>query len=560
MTIESLTQGLALRARKAMQPGSARAPEARTAALLTGLVVLGVGLAIVDALPVGVFYDDAMYVILAKSLATGHGYRWLNLPGTPPATHFPPGYPALLAAIWRAFPHFPANVLAFKAANAVLLAFASGAMVFVARRRFGFSPLAAAALSVAGCAVIPVLALSSVVLSEPLFLALLLPILIFAERVVEGERRPRDLILLGLFAGTATLVRSHGIALAFGLALAVAVRRPTVASEGDDWRASLPGRLKDATLLLFSAALPILPWQLWVRANQTHLAEPLRGLYESYTAWMANGLRSEGVGLLWHTLVRTSLTTAGMFATFGTPLAFGWARLLVLITLAVLLIFGARRAWLAAPATALFLALYSAIVALWPYAPARFVWGVWPLVVLVFVLGARDLASWAPRRPVPTAARAALLACSLFVAAGYIRYNARGYRDRWWSNVARTQAPKFRPTVLWVRSHTGPGDVIASTNEPTVYLYTGRQAVPATSFTVRDYFRAPTLSEAETAVRQVLAAYHVDAVVADGDPLRAAAQSMASRAAPELRVRDSLATGLVFAPVVPPFVSQQPAP
>lgn len=560
MTIESLKQALTLRARILLQPRSTNAALAAAAAPLTALIVLGIGLAIIDALPVGVFYDDAMYVILGKSLATGHGYRWLNLPGTPPATHFPPGYPALLAAIWRAFPNFPANVLAFKAANAVLLAVASGALVLLARRRFGFSPLAAAALTISGCAVIPVLTLSSVVLSEPLFLALLIPVLLFAEVVVDSERRGRDLVLLGLLAGVATLVRTHGIALVFGLALALALRQPAIASRRDDRRTSPRGRLKDATLLLLSAALLILPWQLWVHANQSVLPEPLRGLYESYTSWIANGVKAEGPELLWNTLVRTSLTTAGMFATFGTPLAFSWARLLVLITLAALLIFGARRAWIAAPATALFLALYSAIVALWPYAPARFVWGVWPLVVLVFVLGARDVASWAPRRSWPAGARAALLACSLFVAAGYLRYNARGYRDRWWSNVARTQAPKFRPTVIWVRSRTRPQDVIASTNEPTVYLYTGRLAVPATSFSVRDYFRGPTLAEAETAVRQVLAAYHVDVVVADGDPLRAAAQSMASRPAPELVLRDTLANGLVFAPVAPPFVSQRPAP
>ena len=310
MTTESLKQALALRARSLLQPRSTNAALAAAAAPLTALIVLGIGLAIIDALPVGVFYDDAMYVILGKSLATGHGYRWLNLPGTPPATHFPPGYPALLAAIWRAFPNFPANVLAFKAANAVLLAVASGALVLLARRRFGFSPLAAATLTISGCAVIPVLTLSSVVLSEPLFLALLIPVLLFAEVVVDSERRGRDLVLLGLLAGVATLVRTHGIALVFGLALALALRQPAIASRRDDRRTSPRGRLKDATLLLLSAALLILPWQLWVHANQSVLPEPLRGLYESYTSWIANGLKAEGPGMLWNTLVRTSLTTA----------------------------------------------------------------------------------------------------------------------------------------------------------------------------------------------------------------------------------------------------------
>lgn len=532
----------------------------RAAVALTALVVLGIGLAIIDALPVGVFYDDAMYVILAKSLATGHGYRWLNLPGTPPATHFPPGYPALLAMLWRAFPSFPANVLVFKVANALLLAVASGAMVMLARRRFGFSPFAAALLSVAGCAVIPVLALSSLVLSEPLFLAFVIPVLIFAERVVEGERRRRDLVLLGLLAGAATLVRTHGIALVAGLAIALVARQPQVGETADARRASIRSRTRDAGLVLACAALSIVPWQVWVHVNQGYVAEPLRGLYESYTSWFARGLKVEGVTLLWHASVRTALGTAGMFATLATPLAFSWARLLTLITLLPLLIAGLRRGWLAAPVTTLFLTLYSAIVLVWPYEPARFIWGVWPLIVLMFVLGSREILSWGPRRPAPQWARLALLACSLFVAAGYARYNTRGYRGRWWSSVARTGAPRIRPVVRWVRARTRPQDVIASTMDPTVYLYTGRFAVPATTFSVRDYFRPATVAETETALRQILAAYHVDAVATIADPLRAAAQSMASRATPELVLRDSLPNGLVFAPVALPFVSQQPAP
>jgi len=40
-----------------------------------GALALAVGLAIVDALPVGVVADDSFYVILARALASGEGYR-----------------------------------------------------------------------------------------------------------------------------------------------------------------------------------------------------------------------------------------------------------------------------------------------------------------------------------------------------------------------------------------------------------------------------------------------------------------------------------------------------
>jgi hypothetical protein len=539
----------------------ARGSLGRAAAPLTALVVLAIGLAIIDALPVGVFYDDAMYVVLAKALATGHGYHWLNLPGTPAATHFPPGYPALLALLWRIFPVFPGNVFVFKAANAVLLAMASAGMVVLAQRRFGFSPLAAAALSVAGCAAIPTLVLSSLVLSEPFFLALLIPILLFAERVVEGMRPVRDLILLGVLAGGATLVRTHGIALTAGVALALVIRTPSRnTAQPEEGGAPLRLRLRDAAVVVACAALVMLPWQLWVNANHGVVPEPMRGLYESYTSWLVRGLNGEGLILLWRTLSRSTLAILGMFATLTTPLAFSWARLLSLISLGALLIAGLRRMWLTAPVTTLFLTVYSGIVMVWPYVPARFIWGVWPLIVLVFVLGAREITSWRPRLPATMAARAALFACSLFVGIGYTRYNTRGYRAHWWSNVARTEAPNIRPVIQWVRGHTRPEDVIASTMDPTVYLYSGRLAVPATAFTVRDYFRPATVAETQAALRQILTAYHVDAIAAVKDSLRVAAQSMASSDVPELVLRDRLPNGLVFAPVPPPTVSQHPAP
>src|SRR5262245_4383276 len=37
----------------------------------------------------GVFHDDAIYVISAKALADGRGYRLINLPGAPPQTKYP---------------------------------------------------------------------------------------------------------------------------------------------------------------------------------------------------------------------------------------------------------------------------------------------------------------------------------------------------------------------------------------------------------------------------------------------------------------------------------------
>ncbi len=57
--------------------------------------------------------SDGIYLALAKSLAEGHGYHLLYLPGAPGGVHYPFGYPAFLAALWKLWPSFPANVATF---------------------------------------------------------------------------------------------------------------------------------------------------------------------------------------------------------------------------------------------------------------------------------------------------------------------------------------------------------------------------------------------------------------------------------------------------------------
>src|SRR6185503_11189771 len=125
---------------------SATAPAAgslleRVLPLALPALVMLVALLTVTPWPVGAFQDDAIYTVLAKALATGEGYRMINLPGDPHATHYPPGYPFFLSLLWRLAPEFPDNIVVFKFANAVWLSLAAlGAWAF-ARSRLGWSSL-----------------------------------------------------------------------------------------------------------------------------------------------------------------------------------------------------------------------------------------------------------------------------------------------------------------------------------------------------------------------------------------------------------------------------------
>src|SRR5580700_10867791 len=85
-------------------------------ALVTIACVVAVAAYVVALLAPGVAYygDDATYIVTAKAIAEGHGYRIISSPDAPPQTKYPPIFPALLACVWVIVPDFPENAVALK--------------------------------------------------------------------------------------------------------------------------------------------------------------------------------------------------------------------------------------------------------------------------------------------------------------------------------------------------------------------------------------------------------------------------------------------------------------
>lgn len=520
-------------------PATASATEARAVpawlvSMLVGAAVFGVGAVMVDGLPVGVAHDDGMYVILGKALATGQGYRWLHVPGVPAATHFPPGYPAVLALLWWLFPAFPANVLVFKLANALFVGLAATGCFRFAKARFSMSDGGAAMFAIVATLGIPTLALSALVMSEPLFLALLLPTLLLAERIADGsERRSRDLVMLALLVGIATLVRTHGIAIIGAVVLVLGARR----------------RFRDAAIFSAIAIAILTPWQLWVSAHAGVVPVTMRGNYESYGAWFASGLRTEGLSLLGRTVLRTSSDVVSMFEVFvaaGTP---SIVRVLAVVALGTLSVIGVRPMWRCARVSTVFLLLYSAIVIVWPFSPQRFVWCVWPLVMTFPLLGTREVWRWRPLPKHLVIARVAALAAGVLLASGYGVYNVRGYRRQWWSSIPRMISRNVHPLLVWVATHTPGNAVLATEAESAVYLYTGRSTVPVGTFTVDEYFTPRTPVEAADVIRVTFAHYRPKAIVVSSGAMRDAARELVLGTPPTFAVVDTFpGGGLVLIP------------
>ena len=245
--------------------------------LVLGAVVCLVGILTVTPWPVGAFQDDAIYTVLAKSLATGEGFRMINLPGSPNATHYPPGYPLVLAALWKLWPSFPDNIVLFKFANTVFLALAAVGTYRFGRERWRLTTLQASITALVGTISIVVLLLTGVVLSEPLFMAILMPALLLSERAAESGD-VKTAIIAGLLLGALSMVRTLG-------AFAVPVACLILLVRGH-WRAMFA--------LGITAALFLVPWQLWVGAHQGEIPAPLVGKYGSYGAWLVDGYARGG--------------------------------------------------------------------------------------------------------------------------------------------------------------------------------------------------------------------------------------------------------------------------
>jgi hypothetical protein len=505
----------------------------RFAPLIIVVMVFAVAASAAIPYPVGIFHDDGVYLILGKALASGEGYRYLHLPGAPLATHYPPAYPLLLAALWKLAPDFPANVSLLLLVNAALLAMTAWAIERFTRSRLGWPRWLAAAGAIAGTLSMPLLLLSSVVMSEVLFIALAILLLGTSERALEetATRPARDL-WLGAATGALTLVRAQAIALPLAVIALFLLER--------QWRR--------AAWCAAAVMLVMLPWQLWVAVHDSLLAGPLRGSYGSYLRWYGRGLASGGVAFVWHTAATNIVEVTSLIADRVAPWPYGWMRLTALTLVIGLLIAGAVGLRRRAPVTLAFVVLYFGVTLAWPYAPWRFVFAIWPLVLVLGIEGALAVAAFRPRRW-PNAWRVGSVALIALVTTGIARAELGTYRERAWRTPVREAQRQIAPLVRWVADHTTPSDVVIADDEPLVYLMTGRLALPPASFTASEYVQpfAWSQSTSERTIRTLIDEYHPHYFLTVVPSTRDAARSLARAPhRPLLREIGALGAGAVF--------------
>jgi hypothetical protein len=381
---------------------------------------------------VGLYHDDGVYLVTAKSLAAGHGYTIESLPNPIPQTKYPPAFPALLAL----FTLVSSNTQWLKLLP-VLCTLGWFILTWFLLRKMGAENSGALLLIGLTAASPAVIYVATNLMSEPLF-ALLVTATLLA---VLDERA----LLAGVLAGLATLTRAAGLPLLAACFLTFLIR----------------DRISRTVRYCLAAAIVLAPWYVWVfthRASDPYYS----GVNYANSSILTSLAVNEKLAVL-------ATNTLFLFASPGALLtgstnmyAAGFTLLLTIFA------FWRRRQFI----PDVFIGLYCAMLLCWVYPPQRFFVPILPLLLwfywrairmlrpkeLVFALAilAAGLSFWAGVRAVP----------ATFATGEYPTSSAE---PNDWSQMERLFAA--------IRDKTPPDATLVANLDPIFYLQTGRKAV-----------------------------------------------------------------------------------
>lgn len=402
---------------------------------------------------VGFFNDDAFFLIGSRSLLTGR-FVELNQPGTPPLSHYMPGYPLLLAPLSLLFPSttVPHQLLS------IVFTLVAVCLTWFFWRDTTDDRIAGAATAL--FALNPsTVSLSGTVLSDLPFLVWSVGMPLALMRAWRSNRLRTWAVVGGLIA-CGYYIRPVGLAFAPAVAVVLLLER----------------RGRSAAMVLAvaggAAGLYMLRNQLVLGAGSPYLLEmatPYRSAGQAGTAlaWLAeNGryyLRElfsrtlfrwppfvvAGPALVWTAVVAGSLLTIGGLKSWGWKA--GWKRALML-----------------------YIVTYAGVHLVWSKQSGRYLLPLLPFACGFLFLGASALGS---ARRSSLRIGAALAVCLVALAFPVVRI----------VRVSLFEAsPINRPperTYAWVRKETPPDAVFAVELDGRFYLHTGRPVYHLPKFT-----------------------------------------------------------------------------
>ena len=396
-----------------------------------------------NSLQIGTSYDDAKYIILAESLASGQGYELVNFPRPQIERNFPPGWPLMLAPFTLVFPK---NYDALKVVSLALWLVSIFLLYKLFSKRLGSPYLE---ILTAFVALNPFLIGTSVTtMSESAYLFFSSLALLSFDKT-DGKKLGW-LILVTVLAFYTQQVRTIGISLTISLLVVLLLSRRF--------------REVGVTACLFLIGFLLQSW-INLRNGGTVFSS-------GYEAQVLSGSVMEKAGQVWANAsgYYDQVFAGVLIPIFGTRLdgTFGWLFILLNVGILLLLALGIftlqpKLEWM----HVYFVVYMAGILAFWNpqvgSVKARFLIPILPFVYFYFLSGIKKLAMSNRRIETGLAFAIALLLI------------ARNLQE--WRNPVREQMTDLSIGANWIAENT-PTDAIVMVNEPVpAYVHVKRQTI-----------------------------------------------------------------------------------
>ena len=433
------------------------------AGLLAALVVI-LGAQLIVTGVTAVDHDDGIYVLTAKAISEGEGYRLIHLPDAPAQTKYPPLYPAVLAIIWKLFPGFPGNLLLMQWAT-LLSGAAAAAVTYLYAIRFGCCSRLIAAASVILCVTAPrYLFLSTICMSDmPFALVLVLDMWALSRHLESPVPSRKAQFLLGILLALPFLLRSIGFVVVV-VVFYLAIRHKKIMR----WP-------------VIGICLPVIPYMIWLlKFSIWQNSTTNNSYYTNYVSWWHSyGVPLWGQILKWNAFNILQAANHIHFSRWHFRLE--WVSWLAALLGFLGLIYIIRRCGDRHVLTKILVG-YLAILMIWPWPPFRFLMPILSFFYCYMFAAVIDLLKskrWilkpllAVMFFVPLIGNADSFKSDLLIGRSnhYPGYMLRVMQS------ASVKWSGFQEMFNWIKQNTRPGDLFISGIDPMLYLYTNRRGI-----------------------------------------------------------------------------------
>lgn len=411
----------------------------------------------------GRIHDDSIYFVSAKSIAEGHGYRILSLPGEPYQTKYPPLFPLLLTLVWKVQPEFPHNLpIAALVCWLMLPPFLAACWLFY--KSLGLPEWQSLSLICLLGLNFWVGVFSINVMPELMFVTLLVSSVILADKATENGNF-WEAFAAAVLASAAYLTRSAALPLLLSVPLVMLLRK----------------RIRCAIVFFCSMVVAVAGWNLWVYSHRIAVTDENDLFYLSYLGYFA---KTVPLGEVPHLVLQNARTLAfsvaelldmhGSASTIGTVIQ-------VSITVASLvgLFWMARRFKLSHYYA--FAVCYVPVLLLWS-SRTRFVLPLIPLLLgglFLFIQESIKLAGILLKRDSVLSIGASLAVSTVIsISVGWLLVS---YCSTPW--MILPDGPQWRaqkvlrlPSYGYIKQNIPASSAFLAHEDPLFYLYTGRHA------------------------------------------------------------------------------------